>query len=113
LHAHSNRNPRFALGSLGGRWVLFCAIADLQHADAKSALDSFAQRSFDEAQRLGAIFSTESGEALAQIAETKLIFTDRAKQHPASPERAEREARIAVRVRVQERQRFAVTDRTR
>jgi hypothetical protein len=77
LHANSNRNPRFALGSLGGRWVLFCAIADLEHPDAKTALDAFAQRNFDESQRLGAIFIAESSEALAQIGETKLVFTDR------------------------------------
>ena len=34
VHAASNRNPRFALGSLGGRWVLLCVVADLAHADA-------------------------------------------------------------------------------
>jgi hypothetical protein len=61
--------------------VLFCAIADPQHPDAKAALDAFSQRSFDESQRLGAVFSAESNETLAQTRETKLVFTDRDAAH--------------------------------
>ena len=30
LHAQSNRNGKFALGSLGGRYVLICAIRDIE-----------------------------------------------------------------------------------
>jgi hypothetical protein len=77
VHAQSNRNPRFALGSLGGRWILFCVIADLQHADAKGALDAFTQQSFDEATRLGALFCADSAsDHPALAAKTKLVFTD-------------------------------------
>lgn len=80
LHAQSNRNPRFALGSLGGRWSLFCAIADMQHADSKAAVDAFAQQTFDETSRLGALFCADPAAAgdpaPAALGETKLVFTD-------------------------------------
>jgi hypothetical protein len=55
---------------------LLCAIADLEHADAKGALDAFARQDFDETARLGAIFSTASDAALEQIGKTKLVFSD-------------------------------------
>jgi len=76
VHANANRNPRFATGSLGGRWILFCAIADAQHADAKAALNAFASQPFDESTRLGAIFSADASGDFAEIAKTKLVFTD-------------------------------------
>jgi hypothetical protein len=78
VHAHANRNPRFALGSLGGRWTLFCAIADLKHADAQAALAAFPPKAFDETARLGAIFCTDisARDKLAEIAKTHLVFTD-------------------------------------
>jgi predicted 2-oxoglutarate/Fe(II)-dependent dioxygenase YbiX len=80
VHAHSNRNPRFALGSLGGRWVLLCAIADMQHADAKTALAAFAEAGFNEATRFGALFcavvSSTDDPVLTEIGSTKLVFTD-------------------------------------
>lgn len=80
VHAKSNRNPRFAMGSLGGRWVLICAIADLQHADAQAAVEAFAAQSFDEGMRLGCLFCADlagaEGAALHKIGETKLVFTD-------------------------------------
>jgi hypothetical protein len=80
VHANSNRNPRFATGSLGGRWILFCAIADLAHADAQAALEAFAPQVFDESTRLGAIFCGDPNAAndrrLAEIGKARLVFAD-------------------------------------
>ena len=38
LHAQSNRNGQFALGSLAGRYVLICAIKDIEDPAAVAAL---------------------------------------------------------------------------
>jgi predicted 2-oxoglutarate/Fe(II)-dependent dioxygenase YbiX len=78
VHAASNRNPRFALGSLGGRWVLLCVIADFAHADA--ALAACAAAPDESAERLIALFlagaDARSEPRLAEIGRTKLVFTD-------------------------------------
>jgi len=79
LHVNANRNPRFALGSLGGRFTLFCVIADLAHADSRAALAAFSQRSFNETLRLGAVFCADPGAddpVLTDIGKTKLVFSD-------------------------------------
>jgi hypothetical protein len=37
-HLLSYRNPRFAFGSLGGRFVLLCVVLDVQRTDARAAI---------------------------------------------------------------------------
>lgn len=80
VHAISNRNPRFALGSLGGRYVLLCVVADLMHPDATAALELFAREKLPEAERVTAVFCADSDTAdephLEQIAATSLVFHD-------------------------------------
>lgn len=78
IHAKSNRNPRFALGSLGGRWVLMCVAVTLDDDAAVAALAAFAQHKF-ESPRVGAVFVGEPGdnELLHDIARSELVFTDK------------------------------------
>jgi predicted 2-oxoglutarate/Fe(II)-dependent dioxygenase YbiX len=78
-HLASNRNPRFALGSLGGRYLLACVIADVESEAAKAALAAIPSHPIDERERLCAIFVTDT-RASAQIEalnENRLIFNDR------------------------------------
>ncbi|MGD9980072.1 MAG: 2OG-Fe(II) oxygenase [Hyphomonadaceae bacterium] len=77
-HANSNRNPRFALGSLGGRYMLLCVIADHQHPAAKAALSAIPLERSDEGERAVAVFNTDmraSGQIDA-LSKTRLVFTD-------------------------------------
>lgn len=57
---------------------MFCAIGDLEHKDAKAALEAFAKHSFDESQRLGAVFVAGAANepALERIGETGVVFKD-------------------------------------
>ena len=80
VHAASNRNSRFALGSMGGRFVLLCAIGDVSHADAQAALRLFPRDKVDETLRVCALFCAQ-GEAganadVAAIAAERLVFVD-------------------------------------
>ncbi len=91
VKAHSNRNPSFALGSLGGRYILICAIADLDDAATKAALDAIPAAPSDERQRVCAVFAAKAGPALDALSVNRLVFTDaQAAQacglfHPAQP----------------------------
>ena len=76
IKAHSNRNPSFALGSLGGRYILLCAIADFEAADAKAALATIPLGPINESQRLCAIFAAEANAALDPYIAHRLVFTD-------------------------------------
>jgi hypothetical protein len=82
VHANSNRNPRFALGSLGGRFSLFCVIPNIGADDAKAALRAFAGAEFNESTRLGAVFcgerAADTDAAIADIAKSRLVFNDAA-----------------------------------
>lgn len=77
---NSNRNPRFALGSLGGRFTLLCVIADVQHAEARAALEAFNRQQFSETVRAGAVFCADPAGAddplLAEAGKSKLVFND-------------------------------------
>lgn len=57
LHPKSNRNRLFALGSLGGRFVLFCAIKNLDSEAARIALSAIPRDPRHETHHLLAIFT--------------------------------------------------------
>jgi predicted 2-oxoglutarate/Fe(II)-dependent dioxygenase YbiX len=76
-HARSNRNPRFDLGSMAGRYVLLCVVADLDHADAQAALAAIPREPLDERERLLAVFHAGELDArLESLAPHRLVFTD-------------------------------------
>jgi 2OG-Fe(II) oxygenase superfamily len=79
-YASSNRNPHFALGALGGRYVLMCVVADLAAAAAQAALRAIAPVAFDETLKACIVFCAAPGggtDALvAEAAKTKLVFDD-------------------------------------
>lgn len=77
MHVSANRNPRFALGSLGGRFILFCVIADVDAEASKAALETMAARTFNEAQRLGAVFYADPN-APPPAQTSHLVFNDAA-----------------------------------
>lgn len=77
LHAASNRNGRFALGSLAGRFVLFCAIGNINSGAAKAALAAIPRESRPETHHLLAIFTAgENNADLEALSENRLIFND-------------------------------------
>lgn len=82
LHAASNRNPHFALGSLAGRWVLLCAIANSDSADARTALGAAAQLPPGaETSSVCAVFFTDvpaNDDLAAQVWQARLVFSDAA-----------------------------------
>ncbi len=78
-YAASNRNPHFVLGSLAGRYVLMCVVADLKAAGAQSALREAASAASDETAKACIVFcAAPNGEddALVAAASEKLIFHD-------------------------------------
>lgn len=79
-HVASNRNPRFALGSLGGRFFLACVIADVESEAAKAALAAIPNQPIDERERLCAIFLTDTrtNARIEALNENRLIFKDAA-----------------------------------
>ncbi|MCX7359669.1 MAG: 2OG-Fe(II) oxygenase [Alphaproteobacteria bacterium] len=77
LHAATNRNEQFALGALGGRFVLFCAIQDIESESAKVALAAIPRDPRHETHHLLAIFSAgQSNAALEALAVNRLVFND-------------------------------------
>ena len=77
LHAASNRNSQFALGSLGGRFVLICTLANLDSDDAKIALAAIPREPRPETHHLLAVFSAgQSNATLEDLAANRLIFND-------------------------------------
>src|SRR5688572_5220332 len=80
LHVKSNRNPRFATGSLGGRYVLLCVASDLTRADVRTALETLKAAGVQEGMRLAAVLTAsaeaESDTLLKELAETTLVFFD-------------------------------------
>lgn len=80
VRAASNRNSQFALGSLGGRWVLFCALTNTGDATSRAAIDAALQWPVaDETLRVCALFVSNAAAdnaLLAKAAETRLVFTD-------------------------------------
>ncbi|MEZ5956098.1 MAG: 2OG-Fe(II) oxygenase [Hyphomonadaceae bacterium] len=77
LHAASNRNGQFALGSLGGRIVLMCAINDLDAPAAQAALAAIPRDPRHETERLLAIFvAGQTNSILDDIGANRLVFND-------------------------------------
>jgi predicted 2-oxoglutarate/Fe(II)-dependent dioxygenase YbiX len=77
VHPASNRNKAFALGSLGGRIVLICAIADLESEAAKRALAAIPREPRDETQHICAIFTAgQTNAELEALGANRLVFND-------------------------------------
>lgn len=77
MHAASNRNPQFALGSLAGRYVLICAIRDIHAPAAQAALAAIPRDRRDETNRVCVIFTAgESNAALEALSAARLVFKD-------------------------------------
>lgn len=77
LHAASNRNPRFALGMLGGRFTLICAIRDLETEAAKAALSAAGDYRSDEQARICAVFTAgQSNAQLEALSANRLVLGD-------------------------------------
>lgn len=78
LHVASNRNPRFAWGSMGGRFVLLCVVPDTRSAAAAAAFAAIAQQRFAETERLCAVVNLDrqaEPDAFALLGGT-LVFND-------------------------------------
>lgn len=82
LHLASNRNPRFATSSLGGRFVLICALPDLSSAEARATLAAVAQARPGEPERVICVLTSapaqSEDEHLRQIARAHIVFHDAA-----------------------------------
>lgn len=79
VRTRANRNPMFAFGALGGRFVLACVIQDFSAPAAQTALAAIPTAPSDEGASLCAIFTGEESNAtLAALSANRLIFTDRA-----------------------------------
>lgn len=77
LHAASNRNGQFALGSLAGRFVLICAINDLDTPAARAALAAIPRDPRHETQHLLAIFTAgQTNAELEALGANRLVFND-------------------------------------
>jgi predicted 2-oxoglutarate/Fe(II)-dependent dioxygenase YbiX len=80
LHLKSNRNPRFATSSLGGRFVLVCVVADLASQATREALGLLAAARFDEGARVACMLcscpSGEEDEQVRAISAKSLVFYD-------------------------------------
>lgn len=77
LHAKSNRNGQFALGSLAGRYVLICAIKDIEAPAARAALAAIPREPRHETEHLIAIFTAgQTNAALQELDANRLILND-------------------------------------
>ncbi len=73
----SNRNERFALGSMAGRFVLICAIEDVDAGEAKAALAAFPRDTVSETTHICALFTAgQANAATEQIGQHRLVFND-------------------------------------
>jgi len=79
LHAKSNRTNQFALGSLGGRFILICAIKDIDAPSARTALAALPREPRHETDRLVTLFCADQTNAeIEALAATRLVFNDAA-----------------------------------
>jgi predicted 2-oxoglutarate/Fe(II)-dependent dioxygenase YbiX len=76
----SNRNPKFTLGSIAGRYVLICVAADLSDQSIASALTALAATTIDEGRRFAILFcadaAMESDPIVRSLSESCLIVPD-------------------------------------
>lgn len=83
LCANSKRNPRFALGSMAGRFVLLCVTPDASSETARAAFAAIARVRFPEDERLCAVFNLDEAaapDAFSALGQT-LVFNDAAIGH--------------------------------
>jgi len=77
LHAKSNRNGQFALGSLAGRYVLLCAVKDIDAPSAHAALAAISREPRHETDHILAIFAAgQTNAALEELDANRLILND-------------------------------------
>lgn len=77
MHAASNRNRQFALGSLAGRFVLICAIKDLEAPAARAALAAIPRDPRDETEHLVSIFTAgQTNAEVEALSANRLVFND-------------------------------------
>ncbi|HWA00704.1 MAG TPA: 2OG-Fe(II) oxygenase [Caulobacterales bacterium] len=80
LHLKSNRNPRFAMSSVGGRYFLLCVITELARPEARAALRAVEQSDTVEGERVIAVLcsepAAETDPHIARIAQQRLVFYD-------------------------------------
>ncbi|HVY83589.1 MAG TPA: 2OG-Fe(II) oxygenase [Caulobacterales bacterium] len=80
LHLKSNRNPRFAISSMGGRFILFCVVTDLDRPEARAALEAVNQSGIEEGARvLSVLCADPRGDAdpqIQEIAANRPVFYD-------------------------------------
>lgn len=80
IHIRSNRNPRFATSSLGGRFLLFCVVSDISRPGARAALDALAASRIEEGTKVPALLVSdpraEHDPVVQQIARTRPVFYD-------------------------------------
>ncbi|MDX2277053.1 MAG: 2OG-Fe(II) oxygenase [Hyphomonadaceae bacterium] len=76
----SNRNPKFTLGSIAGRYVLICVAFDLADPATSAALTALAATPFDESRRFAALFCADAAmdrdPLVRALGETCLIVPD-------------------------------------
>jgi len=80
MEAASNRNARFALWTLAGRFVLLCIVPDPDAPDARAAIAALGDQRAPETNRVAALFTSAplTHPAVAAIAGARLIFSDAA-----------------------------------
>lgn len=79
IDAISNRNPKFGLWTLAGRYVLICAISDPNAPDTKAAVAALGDARAPETTRVSALFTAAAIDAyphIAAINASRLIFSD-------------------------------------
>jgi len=76
----SNRNPRFAFGSMAGRFILLVALRKSDSVTAQAAIADMARLPLDETGRVAALVSAdpagEAAPALVDLGVRRLIFWD-------------------------------------
>lgn len=80
----SNRNPKFALGSIAGRYVLICVASDLSNQTTTAALTALAALPIDENRRFAILFcndpAMERDPIVQSLGQTCLIVPDAQRQ---------------------------------
>lgn len=86
LYLKSNRNPRFATASLGGRFVLLAAVDNLDNT--RGALSALAAAQYDESTHAALLLCAdpraETDAQIAELAATKVVFFDAAREASAA-----------------------------
>lgn len=78
IHVITNRNQRFGLATLAGRYVLFCAVPDPDASDARVAIEALGRGRAPETTRIAALFTSAAvtHPAIAPISDARLIISD-------------------------------------